>query len=179
MTVICKGTTGFGWACRNKVKNGTYCHCHKNQQPVVVLADVTMEFYPYLLGGEWPSLEQISKKVRVFSCEKKLRNYIASLMPSTTLYQAKMEFGTLMFSSIEIIKANIGLLNHYADYDRFVITLISKLDKFPEFAEYLEDFKRKCHMKYREQVRNRVNCWYFKYLDDLCPDVIEKIISLV
>ena len=175
MTVICNGTTAFGWACRNKVKNGTYCHCHKNQQPVV---DVTMEFYPYLLGGDWPSLEQISKKVRVFYCEKKLRNYITSLMP-TTLFQAKMEFGTIIFSSIEILKANIGLLNDYAHYDRFVITLISKLDNFPEFAEYLEDFKRKCHKKYREQARNRVNCFYFKHLDDLCPDVIEKIISLV
>jgi len=178
MTVICKGTTAFGWACRNKVKNGTYCHCHKNQQPVVVLADVTMEFYPYLLGGEWPSLEQISKKVVVLPSEMKVRNYITSLMP-TTLFQAKMEFGTIIFSSIEIIKANISVLNDPIHYDRFVMALINKLDNFPEFAEYLEEFKRKCHMKYREEARNRVNCWYFKHLDDLCPDVIEKIISLV
>ena len=177
MSVVCKGTTAFGWACRNKVKNGTYCHCHKNQQPVV-LADVTMEFYPYLLGGEWPSLEQISKKVVILPSEKKVRLYIASLMPNFHL-QTKMEFGTIIFSSIEIVKANIGLLNDYVHYDRFVTTLISKLDKFPEFAEYLEDFKKKCHKKYREQARNRVNCWYFKHLDDLCPDVIEKIISLV
>jgi hypothetical protein len=60
-----------------------------------------------------------------------------------------------------------------------VVSLSERFEVIPELAEYLEDFKRRCLESHRAAARKRVLSFYFKRCEDLCDDVIEKVLEYV
>jgi len=80
---------------------------------------------------------------------------------------------------IEILKnkAEMCLADSYLQ--SLVVSLSERFKVIPELAAYLEDFKRKCLESHRAAARKRVLSFYFKRCEDLCDDVIEKVLECV
>ena len=174
MTTICKGTTKIGHPCRCKVRCGEYCGYHWFQKPI--------EFYPELENWPTSSVINLSRTHRVGFIPLvllELGNLKMEMLiqPSPMFYpDSKVKYSHRLFliKSIELIKRNACIC--YGDYsiDRLIIAYCHKLYEIPEFKEYVEDFKRRCLKSHRDQARKKV---YTFYLNFLCDDIIEKIIS--
>jgi hypothetical protein len=53
----------------------------------------------------------------------------------------------------------------------------NRLDEVPKLAAYAEDFRRKCLASHRVAARKRFVSFYFTRCQDLCDDVIEKVLE--
>jgi hypothetical protein len=60
-----------------------------------------------------------------------------------------------------------------------VNSIATRLDEVPELASYTEDFKRRCLKSHRDAARKRFVRFYFSRCEDLCDDVIEKVLSSI
>jgi hypothetical protein len=80
---------------------------------------------------------------------------------------------------VELLKRNSEVCLSDLELQRFVSVAVSKLEEVPELAAYLEDFKRKCLESHRAAARKRLVSFYFKRCEDLCDDVIEKVLECV
>ncbi len=74
-------------------------------------------------------------------------------------------------------------LNRHLSFDPWIQetaeTLVAKLSTVPDLTEYTEEFKRTCLQSYRDAARKKVYAFYFSRCQDLCDDVIEKILTYV
>ena len=134
-----------------------------------------MELY-VRISDRWPSVEQIKRRVLLFHNVREIRTYINFLIDISDrvgLFEKK----TFLFAIVETIKANRKILSD--QYDLYISEFLRNIKKHEQFKEYAEDIKRTCLMSYRLETRNKLACWYFKHIDGLCPDIIEKIINLV
>ena len=175
MTVICKGTTKSGHPCRCKVSRGEYCVFHFEQKPI--------EFYPSL--ENWPPHTIINRSVGnrvgfiplVLLHLGNLKMEIL-LQPSPMFYpesEIKYSHRECLIKSIELIKKNADVCYGDKSISRLVIAYCNKLSDFPEFKDYVEDFKRRCLKSHRDEARKKVYSFYLN--GSLCQDVIEKITS--
>ncbi len=176
MTVICKGTTRSGHPCRCKVRCGEYCGYHCYQKPI--------EFYPTL--ENWPTSLVINKSRSgthsvgfIPLVLIQLANFKMDMLvqPSPMFYpesQIKYSHRLFLIKSIELIKRNACICYGEPTIDRLIIAYCEKLYEIPEFKDYVEDFKKRCLKSHRDQARKKV---YTFYLNFLCNDIIEKIIS--
>jgi len=177
----CGGIRLYGAPCRNKLKIGKgnqpgniFCHLHGNQfEGQRVFPD--MKLY-VKISYEWPFVKEIQSKVRLFTDSNQVSTYISYLVESSNRV-SRFNMKIYCFAIIETIKANRKLIDEA--YDSYILDFLRNIVIHPEFNDYAQDIKRTCLKSYRLEARNRVNCFYFKHLDGLCADVIEKIISLV
>ena len=173
----CLGFTLSGSRCTKRVANGCYCHLHRSQAPV--------SLYPVM--PDWPSSESISDDVKGFDTVNALVQFVESL-------HARMQFDVLLFPAgvtrlltqrrfvmitLELLKANAGLVYNVGAVEKLASVTVSKLDEFPAMAAYAEDFRRKCVKSHREAARKRVVSFYFKRCEDLCDDMIWEVLQRV
>jgi hypothetical protein len=85
----------------------------------------------------------------------------------------------LGITCIEILKNKADMCLAESDLQSLVVALYERFEVIPELAAYLEDFKRKCLESHRAAARKRVLSFYFKRCEDLCDDVIEKVLKHV
>ena len=93
----------------------------------------------------------------------------------TGQYNIRLSF----IGTAELLKFNSNMCTEDDSLQGLVDTVASKLDAVPELTAYTEDFRRKCSRSHRSEARKRVNAFYFKRCEDLCDDVIEKILESV
>ena len=84
-----------------------------------------------------------------------------------------------ILSCIELIKVNLIICYGNQELEKLISICFDKINYFSELHDYTEDFKKKCLKSYRDQAQKRVACFYFKHVEGLCFDVVEKIINLV
>ena len=131
-------------------------------------ANPTMDCY--IECNDWPSIENIQHRIFLFETQHQVCYYLKS-MP---FFNGNGFHRIAVIVAIETIKANRRLL--YNGFDDVILTLADKFDEYPILGPYIEDFKRK---SLSFHCRNKVACFYFRHVDGLCQDVIEKIISYV
>ena len=175
---ICKGIVKYNKKCRNKVVYGEFCSHHMNQRPIF--------FYPLI--DDWPPPNMINKEVRKYKTYEYLLIVIRKLY-KTLLEESKfvseylIKYNTRLFfmSVLELLKYNKNICYEivHHDFNKMCNVLMEKFVTFPEFNDYIIDFQKQCIKSYRDQAKKKVYLFYFKHVEGLCFDVVEKIINLV
>ena len=172
----CQGITRKGIPCMNKVING-FCHIHKNQAPR--FANPGMELYPSSGLPYWaPSLMAIKQKVLFYDNLPEMILFARESFAKLVLTSTRSFFTLSLLVIAETFKSNRVLLGPN-DIDEIIDIVSDRLVEIPPFEDYTQDFKRKCHQGIRQEARNKVACFYFRGVEGLCLDVIEKIIRFV
>ena len=81
------------------------------------------------------------------------------------------------FVMLETIRWNREILDYC--YDDYIFDFLEQISYYVELNNYVNDLKRSCLLNEREEAINRVKCFYFKHVEGLCPDIVEKIINLL
>jgi hypothetical protein len=153
------------------------CCQHKTQVPIPL--------YPVM--DNWPVSGTIKPYVLTFRAGHRLIDVLKThhrllemtVAISLTEAEKNYERRKCVIICIELIKANTNLVYDKPGMQRLTEALASKLDQFPEFAEYAEDFRRKCLKSHREAARKRLIAFYFNRCEDLCDDMIWEIMNRV
>jgi hypothetical protein len=178
LTMQCQGVTSIGPRCKRVTHSvDGFCCQHKTQTPIPL--------YPVM--DNWPVSGTIKPYVLIFHSVHRLVDVIKThhrllemvVVMSQTETGKNYEKRKCVIISIELIKANINLVYDNPGMQKLVAALASKLDQFPEFAEYAEDFRRKCLKSHREAARKRLIAFYFNRCEDLCDDMIWEIMNRV
>lgn len=83
-------------------------------------------------------------------------------------------------SCVELLKCNAVVCRSDSRLQTIVNTLADMMVEVPELAEYADDFKRRClDESHHATARKRLVSFYFSRCEDLCDDVLEKILSFV
>jgi hypothetical protein len=134
-----------------------------------------MELY-VKIDNTWPSIKKINGRVIHFMTEYHFKNHFSFLMEQfyeVSDYQKKI----YCFVMLETIRWNREILDKC--YDDDIYELLEHITPYPELNKYVNDLKRSCLLDEREEAINRVKCFYFKHVEGLCPDIVEKIINLL
>ena len=140
----------------------------------------SIKFLP--VGEDWPTDLLITGHKYKFILTEDLVRYLKTLIRYQFIKtgdENRLYRRTIVIKIVELIKLNINICYGEPRINEIVNKLVTKMNEVDELAKYTEDFKRKCLKSYREQSRKIVNCFYFKHVEGLCADVIEKIISYV
>ena len=188
----CKGVTKNGVKCKTKVRCGdehVYCTHHIKEQ--------NLNFYPYpndigCLGydkNNWPPPRRINMDLVKCKTPQHLvqvirRLYKINLESSKILnehywvtYHTRLTFTSV----IENLKYNKTIFyeNPFPGFDKMCNVIINRFVIFPEFNDYIIDFQKQCIKNYRIQAQKCLYLFYFKHVEGLCFDVVEKIINLM
>ena len=85
-------------------------------------------------------------------------------------------------SRYENLKYNKTIFYHIPEPPEFkgiFNKIIENFTPFPEFKDYIIDFQKQCVKNYRIQAQKCLYLFYFKHVEGLCFDVVEKIINLM
>jgi hypothetical protein len=90
----------------------------------------------------------------------------------------------VLFRTSELFKTNKVIVRENPTVYKFIDVLLDKLTLEIEvnnlpIQEYVEDFRRKCDDRYRAKARKKVYSFYIVHIEELCFDVIEKILSFI
>ena len=177
-TMQCQGITSIGPQCKRVTHSADGLCCqHKKQVPIPL--------YPVM--DNWPVSGIIKPYVLIFHSVHRLVDVIRThhrllemiVAISQTESEKNYERRKCVIVCIELFKANTNLMYDKPGMQKLVAALASKLDQFPEFAEYAEDFRRKCLKSHREAAKKRLIAFYFNRCEDLCDDVIREIMNRV
>ena len=95
-------------------------------------------------------------------------------------YTVNPEYNHEQFiSCVELIKRNAAVTLTDPSAQSVVNSIATRLDEVPELVSYTEDFKRRCLKSHRDAARKRFVSFYFSRCEDLCDDVIEKVLSSI
>ena len=168
---MCKGLTQKGLQCRSRA-HADYCRSHQDQAPIAL----------YTPPDHWPSSRDVNRRV----------TKIPPLSADMIVLQFQLFYGELVVRSgsnfnnrelfvscVELLKRNAAACLADPGVQRLVNTVAVRLEIIPELAAYVEDFKRRCLASHRAAARKRVVSFYLKRCEDLCDDVIEKVLSFV
>ena len=180
MASNCIGINNRNIICKRKVKCGKWCSFHINQ--------TSIEHYsrpvPY---SDWPRVEIINSEVSQFPSlglvMKALRVFFIDMQVHTSSLfnsQAQINYAKhkCLILTAELLKRNVHVCYGVGYLDGVIESCIKNLI-YPEHRIYAEDFKRKCLKSYREQAQKRLQFFYFKNVEGLCFDVVEKIMEYV
>ena len=177
-TMQCQGVTSIGPRCKRvtHTADGLCCQ-HKTQAPIPLYPvmdnwPVSGTIKPYVL-----TFHGFSQLIRTIRTHHRLMEMTVAI--SQTERDKFYETRKYVIINIELIKANIRLIEDRPGLQRLVEMLAKKLDQFPELAEYAEDFRRKCLKSHREAARKRMIAFYFNRCEDLCDDMIWEIMNRV
>ena len=177
----CLGINNRGNKCKRVVKCGQWCSFHIYQKPI--------RFYkrplPY---SNWPRVEFINHEIvkypNIDLFMKALHIcYLELQVNSSTLFYTESHINyarnKCLILTVELLKKNTHICYGESFLENIINSSIIILHKHPELRDYAEDFKKKCLKSYRDQAQKRVACFYFKYVEGLCFDVVEKIMGYV
>lgn len=166
---MCQGVTKRGVPCRNRVS--CFCSVHHSQCAIPL----------YHMTVDWPTSCQIRTyafKVDTYddliSRVNRIKRLVRVQHGGGSSYSVRMAF----ISLAELFKLNMKFCTDDS-FQKCIDTVATKLDAIPELVGYTEDFRRKCSKRHREEARKRVVSFYFKRCEDLCDDVIEKVLECV
>jgi hypothetical protein len=135
----------------------------------------------------WPQSACILRNVRKFDDVHELIQFMLSL--NREMQGAMREYMTspeqvaihrkFAMTILELFKVNAKLVYDFDAAQTLASVAVSKLDEFPELAEYAEDFRRKCVKSHREAAQKRLISFYFNRCEDLCDDMIWEILQRV
>jgi hypothetical protein len=133
--------------------------------------------------GPWLSSLDIDYEVGnvPFSADA-LVNQIELLSYSMELvYLVNPEYNHYQFiSCVELLKSNALVCRSDSRLQTIVNTLADMMVEVPELSAYADDFKRRClDESHREAARKRLVSFYFSRCEDLCDDVIEKVLGMM
>jgi len=166
---MCKGLTHQGLPCKRR-RHSEYCRLHLDQTPIAL----------YTPPDGWPSSQAVNVKVSKIPTLLTVGMITAHIRMLSLLVGNNVMFNRLfVITVVELLKRNAEVCLSDPDLQRFVSVAVSKLEEVPELAEYTEDFKRRCMASHRAAARKRLLSFYFKRCEDLCDDVIEKVLSFV
>ena len=186
---MCKGLTRKGLPCKSRAR-AEYCSLHLDQTPIALYTppslslhvDQTPNALHTLSVNVWPTSQEINtevSKIPVLLTVNELVDHLRSLVKlagTGTTFKMNRLF---VITAIELLKRNAGVCLPDPGLQRFVNIVVSKMKDISELAAYLEDFKRRCMESHRAAARKRVLSFYFKRCEDLCDDVIEKVLESV
>jgi hypothetical protein len=173
----CDAITYKNTRCKNKTNYGNYCSCHKNKK--------FLPFYPILENWPVPKIiiTNVINCVNFKHVEHTIRRLyyinLQSLRNPVNLEQAVYDTRLCFVSVIELLKNNKKLVYGIPEFDKMFNIIIEKFEGIHAFDDYITDFKKKCVKSYRDQARKKVYLFYFKNVEGLCYDVVEKIINMV
>ena len=169
MPNCCRGFSGTGMRCKLKVKDDIFCHNHMYQRP--------MPFYART-NESWPYQQEIMYGVKKYrDPEQLLRELYDHLFNSKFLSRRRRV--TAFLFAIETIRLNVEICYNHPVCQYLSGLMVANFECIKALHPYLIEFKKKCIRSYREQAQNKINCFYFKHVEGLCPDIIEKITGLV
>ena len=177
---MCNGVTSYGRPCKSRV-HAEYCKYHMDQKPI--------PFYTDCRPSNWPFTFEIQSRVQKYSSQpseivlliisewsKELCVSIESLH-HTDWQTNKYLNRRFAICSTELIKLNKEVCYVDPSIQLVARSLVTRLESVPELVAYTEDFKRQCLASHRDAARKRVYSFYFTRCEDLCDEVIEKILG--
>ena len=179
---MCRGVTHRGRPCKSRAF-AEYCRPHINQTPIPL----------YTPPAGWPASDTFIDKVlmlpyRNLSADmvifqlSLLRENLWLIPPDpSSLFRdiIKRDHRTYLMLCTELIKLNAVVCYNDDRVQDLATGMSIMLDQVPELAEYAEDFRRKCLRSHREAARKRMVSFYFTRCEDLCDDVIEKVLGMM
>jgi len=180
---MCKGLTLRGRPCKSRA-HAEYCRSHIDQTPVPL----------YTPPVGWPSSTLFIGKVLMLPYHNLSADIVILqlarlqeglwIKPPKYLVKylsdvIKRDRCTYLMMCTELIKLNASVCYNDDRVQNLVWGMSSSLDEVPELAEYAEDFRRKCMRSHRVTARKRLISFYFTRCEDLCDDVIERVLGLV
>jgi hypothetical protein len=166
---MCKGLTLKGLSCRSR-GHADYCRLHLDQTPIAL----------YTPPDHWPSSYDVKRSVSnvpmLHTPDMLSDHFLVMFRAAGNNASSHRLFG---ITCIEILKnkAEMCLADSYLQ--SLVVAISERFKVIPELAAYLEDFKRKCLESHRAAARKRLVSFYFTRCEDLCDDVIEKVLESV
>ena len=179
---MCRGVTHRGRPCKSRAF-AEYCRPHINQTPIPM----------YTPPASWPASDTFIDKVlmipyRNLSADMVLLQFLVlqeNLWINPPAYLnipldiIQRDSRTYLMMCTEMVKLNVAVCYTDDRVQNFVRGLSNRLDEVPELAEYAEDFRRKCLKSHRDTARKSLVSFYFKRCEDLCDDVLEKVLGYV
>jgi hypothetical protein len=147
-----------------------YCGLHMDQTPIAL----------YTPPARWPSSQAVNcrlARIPMLLTVGMLKGHIHKLF--LVVGNDVMFNRFYVITYVELLKRNAEVCLTDPELQRFISAGATKLEEVPELAAYLEDFKRKCLASHRAAARKRVISFYFTRCEDLCDDVIERVLSYV
>jgi hypothetical protein len=177
---MCKGLTHRGLPCKSKVF-AEYCRVHLDQTPIPLYNrpfgwpnDATIMGVVMRLPRA--SADGVIEQLVQFRSNWRISPHISFEVREDTIRFANREY---LIRCVETIKNNRIVCYTDDRLQTMVMFLSTKLDEIPELGEYIEDFRRRCLVSHRDAARKRVYAFYFKRCEDLCDDVIEKVLGFL
>jgi hypothetical protein len=128
----------------------------------------------------WPVLAELDVPVAPLGAEEILeRVELFSVMALVVNGNDVVYNRRLFVFCAELLKRNEEVSLDDAGVQGVARFVAAKLDAVPELARYSEDFKRRCLASHRAAARKRLLGFYFARCEDLCDDVIEKVLTFV
>jgi hypothetical protein len=170
MTVVCHGLTTRFTPCKNKVRNGCFCHLHKHQK---------IEFYVNP-DDTWPRPLEVSTGVFKYDNVENLLGVIQGrvygIITEYTVGDSYQNRKLRLFT-LELIKHNIECCIHSKRIQGLITRIIKDLEEFDFLGDYLFDFKKKCVKNFRHSYQKKLVWFYMKHAEGLNLDVVEHIMS--
>ena len=179
MPKCCMGITSKNKICKKRSKYDGYCGFHMYQKtidfynppdkswPCIEVINISTE--------RLPTIELVMENLRVLFLEMQFHSNLFIY----SQYQMECARKNCLILTIELIKTNKHVCYGVRYIDELVESCVKMLRNYPELIDYAEDFKKKCLKSYREQAKKQIIGFYFKHIDGLCADVIEKIMEYI
>ena len=128
----------------------------------------------------WPTLAELDVPVAPLGADAILdRVELFSMMAHVVNGNDPVYNRRFFVFCAELLKLNAEVSLVDAGVQGVARVVSARLDAVPELARYTEDFRRRCLASHRAAARKRILSFYFTRCEDLCDDVIEKVLSYV
>ena len=120
--------------------------------------------------GDWPST------VGLFVPDTNPTRWIKMVQ------QSAIRRGATGLTHPQVMTLSLVLLRYRwisEQYPFLVDKVMARMSDVPHLAEYREYLGRELSHSYREAARKRLLAFYFRRVDGLCDDVIEKVLESV
>ena len=166
---MCRALTRQGLPCRNRPYD-VYCGLHMDHTPIAL----------YTPPARWPTSEAVNcqlASIPMLLTVGMLKGHLNKLF--LLVGNSEMFNRLFVITCVELLKRNADVCLTDPELQRFISEGVTKLEEVPELARYTEDFRRKCLASHRASARKSVVSFYFTRCEDLCDDVIERVLSFV
>jgi hypothetical protein len=128
----------------------------------------------------WPTLAELDVPVHPLGADQILeRVELFSVMALVVNGNDPVYNRRFFVFCAELLKLNADVSLDDAGVQGVASVVSARLDSVPELALYTEDFKRRCLASHRAAARKRLLGFYFARCEDLCDDVIERVLEFV
>jgi hypothetical protein len=175
----CIGINNRNAICKRQVKSGSYCCFHIDQKRIKLYTRI---------DETWPSDSLINQNVqRLYHINLVMKaldifRLEMQIMETSVFYNAiNADYAKkrCLIFTVELFKLNVDVCYGQPFLDGLMDSCVRLLVKQPQLSDYTEHFKRKCLKSHRDQAQKKLRCFYFRHVNGLCFDIVEKIMELV